>query len=223
MGILVSDIRKAVKRACNGIGDEDFYLLLNEAHARICKRVQLYPQASAFITWTVADIDSERGEWPAPAGVRRGWQARYWSDADTSYELTATNIHRLDNLNGDWRVEDPSQPNEWYFSGGNIGLYPKPSSDPSSGYPKVELYCTGFEELDEYGMLPDFVDDMSAWEYYIKWKYLNDRDDGKRSQKIRDYYSLHRTALRELAIDVAAIVPRDYMEVHSAVPQVVNI
>lgn len=219
MPITVPQIKADVKLKFNGISDADFLMFLNEGHAKICKRVQLYPQSSAFIVWTAGDVTAGRGEWSLPVKVKRGWQARYWSSATSSTRLEPTNIHRLDSLNEEWRTADAGMPTEWYESGGSIGLYPKPSTNPSSGYPKVEIYNTGFEELAADDSLPEQVDDPTAWSCYVKYRYATSRDEAA----ALGFMKLHRMALKELSDDIDALNPRDKKEIHPYVPSVVNL
>lgn len=219
MSITVAQIEADTRLRCNGISDTDFLTFLREAHAKICKRVQLYPQASAFITWTAQDVTNGRAEWPKPPKVKRGWQARYWTSSSSSFPLKPTNIHRLDNDYEDWRIATAGTPSEWYESGGNIGLYPKPSTNPSSGYPKVEIYNTGFEELDADSELPEQVDDPSPWSSYIKYRYLSNREG---PDAAIGFMKLHRMSLKELADDIDSLT-RDKREVHAYVPSVTNL
>ena len=154
-----------------------------------------------------------------PVDVRRGWQARYFTSATSSSELTETNKHRQDAQDPDWRTRNAGTPTLWMEDGGQIIFVDPPATAPTSGYPRVELYNNGRHVLNADSELPGQVSSIEAWSWYIKWQYAENRGvEG--AERMRQ---LHKMALRELAQDIQSINARDDVEVHSWVPAVVNL
>ena len=128
-------------------------------------------------------------------------------------------MHRLDYDEPDWRVQSAGTPTHFYESGGNIGLYRRPDTAPSGGYPKVTLYTFERNALTAGGNMPGQVSNVDAWLYRTLHRYAMGRDP----EKARMYLGEYRLALKDLADDIKARNARDAAQVKPYVPSVGNV
>jgi len=219
MAITVANILSLFNLRYNGIDPDDFYLLLNYTQDEITSRVQIYDETTEDVTWTAADITNGVRKWAVSGNVRRIWDARYFTSATVSTGLTKTNKHKLDREYPGWRTASSGTPAYWFEDGGFIGLYPKPNTAPTAGYPKVILYTFERQALVAGSSLPAQVSSPDAWLYGTLYRYAEMRDP----ERAEEFFVKYKRARKELIDDIKAINARDPARATVLVPGVTNI
>ena len=219
MAVTFANIEALFRQKYNGVDQDDLLLVLNFAHDEITSRVQLYDETTEDVTWTSSDVTNGVRRWAVSGNVRRAWDARYFTSATESTGLIRTNKHKLDHMFEGWRTADPGTPSHWFEDGGYIGLYQKPDTAPTAGYPKVVLYTFERQALTTGSSLPSQVASPWAWVYGALWQYAEMRDE----EKADGFFKKYQRARRELIADIKAINARDFASVRGNVPRVRNL
>lgn len=92
------------------------------------------------------NLTSGTGEYSLDEDIYKVHSALYLTAASTGTVLDETSVTELDNKNAGWRLESSGTPTGFYVwantTGQVVGLYPKPNTTTSGGFPKVTLYVT---------------------------------------------------------------------------------
>jgi cell wall assembly regulator SMI1 len=139
---------------------------LQEAHNHILHAVRLKPTTSTTIT-----LVADQQEYTLSDDVLRVWAATYYESAGSYSPLRETSYDELDLTDKTWRDQASSQPNAYYDLATVIGLYPKPATATSGGYPKVTIYVSSKETLAGSTTMPSNVPDHDAWIHYVATKF----------------------------------------------------
>lgn len=157
---LVSDIITAIKDTFGHLSDAEYLRILNDVHSEFL--VDL-PITAETITMTALVADTQ--EYSFDASVLDVWDVRYLrsSTAGDSIQLKPTTVDYLDYEYGDWRGDEHGEPKFYYFTGVNIGLYPKPDTTSSASYPQLSIYVTDSVTLSTGSTMAPRINNYRAW------------------------------------------------------------
>lgn len=143
---------------------------------------------ATYAAWALRseDIDvalvADDMDYTLPDRVNHIWSAEYLADATDALTLQPGSQENFERFRTAWRHADTGTPSEFFIWPGDAGfellLWPPPdmTSDPTSGYPKVRLYCTvAPAALSLNSTIPPvFVDDFYL-KSFISMRWAQDR------------------------------------------------
>lgn len=148
--------------------------LLQEAHDRVLGAVRLRPVEEVTINLT-----SGTYEYALSDDVIRVWAAVYVRSSIQADALREISIDMLDDDRPNWRYDPASTPTRWYDVGTMVGLFPKPDTTTSGGYPILKLYTTKRQTLTGSTTMPAMVPNYDAWVSWVcrSWAWAQDRQN----------------------------------------------
>lgn len=183
--------------------------LLQEAHNDLLRQIRLYPTETVDLT-LVADTQ----EYTLDSTVLRAWAATYYYASASPQGLIETSYDQLDYENKLWRDAASGVPTRWYDVGSVVGLYPKPATATSGGYPKVTLYVSKEKTLSTGTTMPAMVPNYDAWiaAACAKWAMRNDQN------QLVKWKQIARIEQESLAAYIMGRQARNHPNAHFGMP-----
>lgn len=153
--------------------------LFDDAHRRILSRIQLRNDVQ------IISLVYNVREYPLSADVMKIHSAYYQQDGGNQYPLEERSTDELDVMRWGWRVQNyVGEPIDYYVSAtvsGNTGSavvgfdpIPATTSDVTSTYPRIALYCTTHVDLLLTDTVPSnlLTDNYYIYEMWANWALI---------------------------------------------------
>ena len=156
----VAEIITAIKDTFGHLSDAEYLRILQDVHTEFLVDLPITAE-----TITMTALVAETQEYAFDASVVDVWDVRYLrtSTAGDSKQLKPISRDELDSEHGDWLGDESGEPDYYYFTGLNIGLYPKPDTSSSASYPQLSIYVTDSVTLATGSTMPARINAYRAW------------------------------------------------------------